>query len=353
MISLIANVSTIKNKLAIGKTDGSLLFTIKEDLQFFKKITTQGTFPNVLLMGRSTYESLQKKPLPGRLNFILTNNTAIISIVEKQVKKMKEDDFNVAKPYYMTLQTFVVIYNKFKQNVFIIGGAKVYNLFLANDIVDPVKKNSLNFLKPKKLYITEVVSNVSLPVSDDLVYMNHFDSHYKLIDSSKNKGDGLTWTFLTYEFTNSPSQEYNYINLATDILQNGIKKSNRTGVDTTSLIGQQLRFNIRDTIPLMTAKFTPFRVILEELLFFLRGDTDSKILESKNITIWKGNTSREFLDNRGLQYYDVGIMGPSYGWNYRFFGAMYDQKYSDTSKEKVDIKRGDFIDQFTYVEDLL
>ena len=57
-------------------------------------------------------------------------------------------------------------------------------------------------------------------------------------------------------------------------------------------------------------------------MFFLRGQTDTKILESKGIKIWKGNTSREFLEQRGLDY-EEGDMGPGYGFQWNHFGAEY------------------------------
>ena len=63
--------------------------------------------------------------------------------------------------------------------------------------------------------------------------------------------------------------------------------------------------------------------IVEELLFFLRGETDSKILENKGVYIWRGNTTRSFLDNLGLTHLREGEMGPTYSWNYRRFGAPY------------------------------
>ena len=62
--------------------------------------------------------------------------------------------------------------------------------------------------------------------------------------------------------------------------------------------------------------------IVEELLFFIRGDTNSKHLEDKKVNIWKGNTTQEFIDNLGLPY-NEGDMGPMYGFNWRHFGAEY------------------------------
>lgn len=114
--------------------------------------------------------------------------------------------------------------------------------------------------------------------------------------------------------------EINYLKLLDNILNNGNKKADRTGVGTLSLFGTQLRFSLKNnTIPLLTSKRVFHRGIIEELLFFIRGETNSKKLEEKNVNIWKGNTSREFLDSRGLNHYKEGEMGPMYGNKWRDF----------------------------------
>jgi thymidylate synthase len=58
-------------------------------------------------------------------------------------------------------------------------------------------------------------------------------------------------------------------------------------------------------------------------MFYLSGKTDNKILQAKGIHVWDGNTSREFLDKRGLSHYEEGDMGQTYGFNYRHFGGEY------------------------------
>jgi len=65
--------------------------------------------------------------------------------------------------------------------------------------------------------------------------------------------------------------------------------------------------------------------VVEELLFFLRGETDSKLMEAKGVNIWKGNTERKFLDSLGMKERKEGLMGPMYGYQWRFYGAKYDE----------------------------
>ena len=78
-----------------------------------------------------------------------------------------------------------------------------------------------------------------------------------------------------------------------------------------------LRFDLRDGFPLLTTKKMFFRGIVEELLFFLRGDTDTRVLAEKRVKIWEGNTSREFLDKIGQDTRREGVMGPMYGYQWR------------------------------------
>ena len=64
------------------------------------------------------------------------------------------------------------------------------------------------------------------------------------------------------------------------------------------------------------------RGIIEELLFFIRGDTNTKLLSDKKIRIWEGNTSKEFLSKSNLNY-NEGEMGPMYGYQWRYFNKPY------------------------------
>ena len=121
--------------------------------------------------------------------------------------------------------------------------------------------------------------------------------------------------------------ENEYHTLLKKILLTGQEREDRTNIGTISIFGHQMSFDISNSFPLLTTKFVNFKSVLHELLFFLRGETNSKILEDKGVSIWKGNTTREFLNKRGLHSYQEGEMGPMYGWNWRFFG----RKYRDTS----------------------
>jgi thymidylate synthase len=184
-------------------------------------------------------------------------------------------------------------------------------------------------LKPQDLYLTVVEGKCSQTPDK---FMEPPGVEYKLISISEkftesdNEGNENTYRFCRYRCkkTDSPNgDEQNYLDLCRGILSNGCKKDDRTQVGTISEFGKQIRYNISNCIPLFTTKRVPWKHCIEELLWFLRGDTDAKILQDKGVKIWDGNTSREFLDGRGLHHYEKGICGPLYGWQWRFFGAKY------------------------------
>jgi thymidylate synthase len=108
--------------------------------------------------------------------------------------------------------------------------------------------------------------------------------------------------------------------------------------------------DISNSFPLLTTKRVFWRGVAEELLFFISGQTDTKILEAKGVNIWKGNTSREFLDKRGLHNLKEGEYGKSYGYQWRHFGARYN---CFTGKRDLENSRSEGIDQLQQIIDQL
>lgn len=118
-------------------------------------------------------------------------------------------------------------------------------------------------------------------------------------------------------------QEEKYINFLKHILDDGEIRPDRTGVGTVSLFGEQIKFDISKKCPILTTKKVPWKYCIEELLWFLKGSTNSKELENKGVNIWRGNSSRQFLDNRGLIHYPEGDIGPGYGFQWRHYNGNY------------------------------
>jgi thymidylate synthase len=143
-------------------------------------------------------------------------------------------------------------------------------------------------------------------------------------------------TLLHYIDTPKIHQEYEYLNLMQDILENGHQREDRTQVGTKSIFARQMRFDISKTIPVVTTKFLPWKMVLKELIWFLQGKTDSKLLEAQGVGIWKGNSTRDFLDQRGLSHYREGDIGPMYGYSWRHWGHPYQGCSADYTGQGYD-----------------
>jgi thymidylate synthase len=131
--------------------------------------------------------------------------------------------------------------------------------------------------------------------------------------------------------------EYAYLRLVRDVLDRGERRDDRTGTGTLSLFGTQSRYDLSDgTVPLLTTKQVFVKSVIEELLWFIRGSTDTKDLSRRGVRIWDANGSRAFLDGRGFAEREEGDLGPVYGFQWRHFGAAYDTCRSDYTGKGVD-----------------
>lgn len=127
----------------------------------------------------------------------------------------------------------------------------------------------------------------------------------------------------------SNKEEEQYLNLIREILLKGTWEEGRNG-RTKSIFGSMMRFSLQNgQIPILTTKKTAWKTCLKELLWFIRGDTDNKLLQEQGVHIWDGNTSREFLDSRGLNHYREGLIGPGYGFQWRHFNGDYNTSTGD------------------------
>ena len=89
-------------------------------------------------------------------------------------------------------------------------------------------------------------------------------------------------------------------------------------------------------IPILTSKRLAWKTCLKELLWFISGNTSNKTLKSQNVHIWDGNSSREFLDSRGLEHLHEDDLGPIYGFQWRHYNAEYKTCDDDYSGKGID-----------------
>lgn len=334
-IKNIGLVVAVDSKLGIGKQN-ALPWSVKEDMDYFQKITTRKgpTEMNAVLMGKNTWQSI-----PDKFRGLKDRYNIIVSKTMTKDDLLKENCTRAESYITPSLNEGIKLCTQLKnlKDVFIIGGSMLYKEAIDKEIVNKMYINKLehdfgcdrffpfDFEKLKKGRIfTEKNTNLG-----------------NVIDKISGKTISLTNTIL--EFNDNNIDEKNYLDLLQKILNDGELRKTRNAM-TRSIFGPQMVFELTNTFPLITTKRVFFRGIVEELLWFLRGDTNSNHLSDKGVKIWEPNTTRNFLDSRSLPY-KVGDIGPMYGFNWRHFGANYSGMENDY--------RGKGFDQLKNVIELL
>jgi thymidylate synthase len=118
-----------------------------------------------------------------------------------------------------------------------------------------------------------------------------------------------------------------YLDLMQRILDEGVRKDDRTGTGTLSLFGAQMRFDLARGFPLVTTKKLHVKSIIHELLWFLKGDTNVAYLRANGVTIWD-----EWADGRGE-------LGPVYGYQWRSWPAPDGRHIDQIAQVLAEIKR--------------
>jgi dihydrofolate reductase/thymidylate synthase len=305
------------DKQGIGK-EGTLPWHIPKDMAYFKKVTTAKYYQddklNVVVMGRKTWDSIPDKfkPLSGRMNIVITGNQ---DLIDSNGGGYGNKD-GITNVVFTSLDSFKAMDLSNYGKVFVIGGESIYKMAIDSGNVE-------------KIYATEIYNykgecDTFFPQfnSTDIVNVSQFieSNGYWIRNITYNVG----YIYRGGEMVWRNEEELAYLNLMKRILETGSSVDDRTGVGTLSCFGEMLKYNLRDTLPISTTKRIPFKFIFEELMLYLRGQTDNKILQNKGIHIWDGNTSREFLDKRGLTHYREGDFGQTYGFNMRHFGGNYE-----------------------------
>src|SRR6187397_40577 len=115
-----------------------------------------------------------------------------------------------------------------------------------------------------------------------------------------------------------------YLDLMQHILDNGTKKEDRTGTGTISVFGYQMRFNLQEGFPLITTKKVHLKSIIHELLWFIKGETNTKYLTDNGVSIWN-----EWADKDGN-------LGPVYGYQWRSWPTP-DGKHIDQLSDIIEM----------------
>lgn len=282
----------------IGK-DGLLPWSkIDEDMRYFRELTTNQT----VVMGSKTFFSLPKKsrPLPSRRNIVVTRTPR-----DSRFDPYREEVF------FCDLVDARRMISEATSNVFVIGGMQIYEELLP------------------------MCSTVHATVIYDKVSC---DKHFPMLDDEfeianlgevRSSTSGVQYRFARFDRTKdvglSSSADREYARLARSVLRKSLGKvrKDRTGTGTLSIFGEQIRIDVSKYAPLLTTKRVPWKSCIEELLWFMKGQTDANLLKEKGVNIWNGNSSRAFLDKVGLDRLNEGDCGANYSFQWRFFGQEY------------------------------
>lgn len=267
---------------------------LPEDRVFFREKTEKckrGKI-NAVIMGSKTYLSLppRARPLKNRVNIILSSSLVLEENSNIKIKKSLNDALEYA-------WNCVNI-----DKIFVIGGERPYAEALEHDWCE-------------KIYISRVRGSYDCKkffpkISDDFDLEKSY-LHHEKFDVEK------------YRKIIPSHDEYQYLRLVKNIITNGNVKGDRTGTGVRSSFGHQARYNLRKSFPLLTTKRVFWRGVVEELLWMIKGHTDSKLLAERGVHIWDGNGSREFLDKNGFVDREEGDLGPVYGFQWRHYGCEY------------------------------
>jgi dihydrofolate reductase / thymidylate synthase len=274
-------------------------------------------------MGRKTWESLpeERRPLPNRLNVILTRNQDYNPVYsEAGIKPVVHTGLDQALASLSTDEKVA--------EIFLIGGQKVFEEALSDE-----------YRHLCKLILTtrinkEYKSDVFMPEFED-----KFDKLFISQTYSQPK-DGITFDYCFHGnrelLASQPElvptramdfypkhQEMQYLETIREVMKTGAVKGDRTGTGIVSKFGYQMRYDLSESFPLLTTKDVYWRGVAEELIWFINGNTNAKDLHDKKVKIWDGNASREFLDQQGLFDREEWDLGPVYGFQWRHFGAEY------------------------------
>ena len=288
-------IVAIDKKRGIG-LNGQIPWHFKKDFKYFKEKTME----NTIIMGRKTWESLPFKPLKHRYNIVISST-----------KKEKNGEDFLARSFEEALN----IAKNINQKIFIIGGSRLF-------------KDALKHPECKKVFVTCINGTYNCDVK-----FPNLPSYFRL---GKHEKIDDKLTFTVYERTSEIHPEKKYLDSLSKIMEIGNSRDDRTNIGTKSLFGMQFRYSLEDSFPLLTTKKMYWRGILEELLWFLKGSTNIQELRDKNVHIWDGNSTREYLDSIGLTDREEWDGGPIYGFNFRYYGAKYIDCHTDYSGKGYD-----------------
>lgn len=330
-------------KGGIGKS-GTIPWNVPIDRRIFYDVTTRhfGTttnkVPNIVILGKTTWKSIppQHRGLTKRITFVLSKSMTQEELDNDNTLHEKVYLFRSFREIAEKLASFDYAGHK-RGEIFVAGGAQVYSQAMQSCRVTAIYHTKLSQTYDCDVFFK--IDDWKANLSNGLFLLFLRDPWSKTLCYNVT-GDRLTLDVYNTIPILGNAEEQQYL----DILADLINASHSTALRQTrnapavTLIFRTMSFDLSKSFPLFTTKRVFFRGVVEELLFFLAGHTDTKLLEAKGVNIWKKNTTAEFIAARGLPYRE-GDMGPSYGFSLRHLGAKYigcDADYTDQGFDQIE-----------------
>ncbi|GAY66186.1 hypothetical protein CUMW_246740 [Citrus unshiu] len=337
--------------MGIGK-DGKLPWKLPSDLKFFKEITqitSDAGKRNAVIMGRKTWESipLEHRPLPGRLNVVLTRSGSFdIATVENVVicgSIGSALELLAASPYCLSIE-----------KVFVIGGGQILSEALNAPECDAIHITEIETRIECDTFIPSIDSSVFQPwyssfpiVENNIRYclstyvrvrsaaVESLSQNNDIVLDSKTNSD----KFEVKQFSFLPKmvfekhEEYLYLRLVQDIISDGNLKDDRTGTGTLSKFGCQVDIHCYHLVhrkyfgEVLSRNFSGSSVVQQMPRFF------RKRIFIYGMAMHPGNI---LIGDVGLTDREEGDLGPVYGFQWRHFGARYTNMHADYSGQGFD-----------------
>lgn len=327
----------------IGR-EGQMPWKCPADMKWFSaKTRSQQNSTSIVIMGRKTFQSIGKR-LPDRVNIVVSGSG---DVVGQDVIFVKSFDAAVDTAIRMHHDSTVT--EKPVGDVFVIGGSSLYEAAMKSPYLYKIMVGFISFknassgnqrsdasqpnFKCDTFMFGDVENTQQILQSLFIEYQQTYEHHQETEISYVNS-EGVqinsTCVLTHHEFMRQTNTaEMKYLSLLSKIMRTGNLQPNRTGISTLSLFSKKLKFPLKidgvagkKLLPLITTKRVPYITVCNELIWFIRGEANTKFLKEKGVRIWEGNTSRSYLDSKGLTDYEEGQTGPIYGVQWRHWRTI-------------------------------
>ncbi|KAG7571644.1 Dihydrofolate reductase domain [Arabidopsis suecica] len=283
--------------------DMKLPWDLPTDSQFFHDVTTRTTDPtkrNATIMGRKSWEStpLEIRPLPGRLNIVLTKsschdiatdeNVLVCSSMESALELLATESYSLSI-----------------EKVFVIGGGELLRNYMNAPSCDAIHLTEIDISVPCDAFAPRVDTSLyhpwysSFPIVENGIRYS-FNTYVRRKDTVVGSGEKKTAAVSDFkEYSFLPKmvferhEEFGYMNLIQNIISSGDMNDN----NTLTKFGCQMRFNLRKTFPLLTTKKVFWLGVVEEILQLISGSINPM---EKGSNIWDSDEANEYLNSFGV-----------------------------------------------------